>query len=259
MDGITEGDEPRTLFTLGELMAMPMPALPPFLPLEGTVGILSGPSGIGASWLALQIAISVACGRDVWNFGMGKVERGKVAVLNGIDPAVAIRHRVHALGGFLTAADRAGMGGSFLADRTGDAWEPLDQFARWLRVDRPVLVVLDRPERCFTDWPAGREPVMPALLRLEQALGEAGTAAIMVMPSIAHEDCPGWEPPFHAPWRGHLLPADPEGPLDQRRLTFALDRSSFAPVRRAIRRGPDGVLHGATRRGRGTAVIPTGR
>lgn len=63
--------------------------------LSGTVGALVSPGGLGKSWVALQMAIAVAGGPDLLRIGPGGV--GPVVYVAAEDPALAIRHRLHAL------------------------------------------------------------------------------------------------------------------------------------------------------------------
>jgi len=71
--------------------------------LAGTVGGVVSPGGAGKSMLALELSVLVAAGFDLSGFGCG-VERhtGKVVFLAAEDPADAIRHRLHALGRYMS-------------------------------------------------------------------------------------------------------------------------------------------------------------
>lgn len=67
--------------------------------LAGTVGALVSPGGTGKSMLAIELAILVASGFDISGFaGDQKFPRGDVVYLAAEDPAIAIEHRLHAIG-----------------------------------------------------------------------------------------------------------------------------------------------------------------
>lgn len=67
--------------------------------LAGTVGALVSPGGTGKSMLAIELAILVASRFDISGFaGDQKFARGDVVYLAAEDPAIAIEHRLHALG-----------------------------------------------------------------------------------------------------------------------------------------------------------------
>lgn len=85
------------------------PALDLILPgmLAGTVGSLVGSGGTGKSWLALQFAIAVAGGPDLADICPGA--SGPVLYLPAEDPASAIMHRLHALGGVIPEAERSAL------------------------------------------------------------------------------------------------------------------------------------------------------
>ena len=77
------------------------PALDFVLPglLAGTVGALVSPGGTGKSMLAIELAILVASCLDISGFaGNQKFARGDVVYLAAEDPAIAIQHRLHAIG-----------------------------------------------------------------------------------------------------------------------------------------------------------------
>lgn len=73
--------------------------------LAGTVGALVSPGGAGKSMMALQLAILVAGGADLVGFD-AVISHGRVVILAAEDPAEALEHRLHALGGHLDASQR---------------------------------------------------------------------------------------------------------------------------------------------------------
>lgn len=78
--------------------------LPGFL--AGTVGGLVSPGGIGKSWLALELAATVAACSGFDMLGLNIEHRGRVAVFAGEDPPPALHHRLHAIGAYMTEAVR---------------------------------------------------------------------------------------------------------------------------------------------------------
>jgi RecA-family ATPase len=73
--------------------------------LAGTVGALVSPGGAGKSMLALQLAALIAGGADLAGFDAA-IPHGRVVILAAEDPAEALQHRLHALGGHLDASQR---------------------------------------------------------------------------------------------------------------------------------------------------------
>jgi len=70
----------------------------------GTVGLLTSPGGAGKSMLALQIALSIATGRDDLHLGVG--ETGSVLFLAGEDPANVLHQRLHDLSNHYSPEER---------------------------------------------------------------------------------------------------------------------------------------------------------
>jgi len=73
--------------------------------LAGTVGALVSPGGAGKSMMALQLATFVACGANLVGFN-AEIPHGRVVILAAEDPAEALKHRLHALGGHLNVSQR---------------------------------------------------------------------------------------------------------------------------------------------------------
>lgn len=75
--------------------------------LAGTVGAIVSPGGAGKSLLALELSVLTASGLDLSGFGGGVVRPiGKVAFMAAEDPADAIVHRLHSLGGHIDSEHR---------------------------------------------------------------------------------------------------------------------------------------------------------
>jgi len=71
----------------------------------GSVGMLSGPGGIGKSMLALQIAIDVSCGSNLAGLSVGS--QGRVLLLNAEDPRDEISRRMWSAGQRLSDDERS--------------------------------------------------------------------------------------------------------------------------------------------------------
>ena len=71
--------------------------------VAGTVGLLVGMGSAGKSMLAIQIGISVACGRDVFGiFGSDPIA-GRVVYLSAEDQAPILHHRLYGMRDFIPA------------------------------------------------------------------------------------------------------------------------------------------------------------
>jgi RecA-family ATPase len=73
--------------------------------IQGTVGALISPGGHGKSFLAMELAIQIASGADVLDWGQ-ELKTGKVAYLAGEDPEVALHARLHHLGNYLSLCQK---------------------------------------------------------------------------------------------------------------------------------------------------------
>ncbi|MBJ7263750.1 MAG: AAA family ATPase, partial [Burkholderiaceae bacterium] len=82
--------------------------------VAGTVGALVSPGGTGKSMLILQLAAQVAGGPDL--LAVGELTKGSVIYLPAEDPPTAIHHRLHALGGHLTADERQAVADGLLIE-----------------------------------------------------------------------------------------------------------------------------------------------
>ncbi len=97
----------------------PPPALDFVLPglLAGTVGALVSPGGAGKSMFALELSILIATGKDLTGFtGGNEYKQGAVSLLATEDPAIALQHRLHALGGHLDQQQREQFAQNFLVE-----------------------------------------------------------------------------------------------------------------------------------------------
>jgi len=77
------------------LVSQPAPEPPDMVVsglLAGTVGAIVAPGGVGKSWVAAQLLLQVATGKDV--LGLGQVKTGSVAYFNAEDPAKMLEWRM---------------------------------------------------------------------------------------------------------------------------------------------------------------------
>lgn len=82
--------------------------------VAGTVGALVSPGGVGKSMLILQVAAQIAGGPDLLE--IGEMPTGGVVYLPAEDPSVAIHHRLHAFGTYLTAEQRQAVAKNLLIE-----------------------------------------------------------------------------------------------------------------------------------------------
>ena len=69
--------------------------------VAGTVGLLVGMGSAGKSMLAIQIGISVACGRDVFGIFGSDPAAGRVVYLSAEDQAPILHHRLYGMRDFI--------------------------------------------------------------------------------------------------------------------------------------------------------------
>jgi len=182
---------------LATLLAAPPPPLEFVLPglLPGTMGLLVSAGGVGKSMLALEIAASIAIGRDV--FGLfGEAPRpGKVIVVAAEDPAEILAHRLHALAKSLTAEERVifldrvrikgvlGQGWS-LGTWNGQSFQPsagLVTLAAEIEEWRPALVAFDTLNRCLAGISENDNAIVGAVVsEIERTIAPTRTAALVL-------------------------------------------------------------------------------
>lgn len=78
--------------------------------LAGTTGLLIGPGGVSKSMLAMQTALSLSMGRDLWHLwgdGGATLPQGRVVLLNLEDPPAILEHRLHDIGEALRPDEHA--------------------------------------------------------------------------------------------------------------------------------------------------------
>ena len=77
--------------------------------LAGTVGAIVGPGGASKTYLAEEIAVSVATGYDVTGGALQIKHSGPVLYLQAEDPVAVNHQRFHTIGQYLSPADRLAM------------------------------------------------------------------------------------------------------------------------------------------------------
>lgn len=88
--------EPVTLPTLASMQICERVFVIPGL-LTGTVGALVGESGVGKTFLALEIGMAVACGPDLLRIRMPNHGTGKVVYFGKEDPIPELQQRIKSL------------------------------------------------------------------------------------------------------------------------------------------------------------------
>lgn len=165
-------------------------ALRQVIPLPGQVGEIVGQPWGGKTWVALQLAASVACGRDLFEVGLTAADLGPVAYVRMQDVSEVVRFRLwHIVRELGAAADSLHLseapplrvvdayGKGQILDHAGkidsDAMKTLEAICRGRR-----LVILDPLARICPDVES------PALVSrtfavLEQVAQKTGAAIIV--------------------------------------------------------------------------------
>lgn len=179
-------------------LSAPPPTLDFVLPglLAGTMGVLVSPGGAGKSLLALELAVSIAAGRDIWHVAGGDPTPGPALVVSAEDPAVILARRLHALND--SALDpfdqpdvldrlriKAVHGRSFsLGSWDGSAFTPsadLHVLEREIAELRPRLIVFDTLNRCLAGIPENDNAAMGRIVsEIERIIAPTGTAALVL-------------------------------------------------------------------------------
>lgn len=118
---------------INDAFTTPPPALDFVLPgfLKGTVGLVASPGAVGKTWLALELCCAVASRKaNEQLLRLPMSEHGKAFFLSAEDTAIALRHRIHALGKFLCPDARNEVQKSFelisLVGKQTDLYPELD-------------------------------------------------------------------------------------------------------------------------------------
>lgn len=150
--------------------------------LAGTVGCLYSPGGVGKSFLALEIAASVA-GVDL--LGLGHHHTGRTLYIALEDPEIILRRRLHAIGSYLSVAQREVVAEhlELLPMLGGVPFDLQDgRSTDWLtaRAEGVRLVIIDTFSRSHScDESSNNE--MAGLLRILGHIGASTGAAILFL------------------------------------------------------------------------------
>lgn len=169
--------------------------------VSGTVGTLVSPGGVGKSILALESAMSIAAGQDLFSLwslnGRQPIHQGKVVIVAVEDPALVLQQRVHTLGLHLSEEDRQAIsrnlqilpafGLGFTITQIGEVGLQqslvMAAFHKWLVacVEKPRLVVFDTLNRCLGGASENSSSDMSLVMTtVEQMCRSTGCAALIV-------------------------------------------------------------------------------
>ena len=163
--------------------------------LAETVGVLLSPGGTGKSILALELATTIAAGRDAWGLAGADPTQGSVIFLSLEDPQIVLRERVRALeasrpGMIREAQDRlrirtchgTGFELATWEERRLRASEHCELLKRELgALDRPRLLVIDTLNRALAGLPENDNSVLSKVIsQIEQLISGTGAAALVL-------------------------------------------------------------------------------
>ena len=148
----------------------------------GTVGALVSPGGIGKSMMALQIAAQIAGGPDLLE--LGELSNGPVIYLPAEDPPVAIHHRLHALGAYLSDEQRQAVAAGLLIQPLIGS-QPNIMKPNWFDWFRRAgegrrLMVLDTLRRFHIEEENSSGPMAQVIGRMEAIAAETGCSIVFL-------------------------------------------------------------------------------
>ena len=160
--------------------------------LRGTVGALVAPGASGKSFLALEIAASIAatpCDNELFDgFGINPKSRGGVLYLALEDPAVVLQRRLHAMGAHIPPIHRTALALNLSIEPMLGAGLDLmdDQHLGWItqQAKGRQLVVIDTLSRAH-QLDENSNGDMSLLLRRLEAVGAQSGAAVLFVHHIS--------------------------------------------------------------------------
>ena len=160
--------------------------------LKGTVGALVAPGASGKSFLALEIAASIAatpCNDELFDgFGINPKGRGGVLYLALEDPAVVLQRRLHSMGAHIPPAHRAALAFNLCIEPMLGAGLDLmrDDHINWItqQATSRQLVVIDTLSRAH-QLDENSNGDMSLLLRRLEAVGAQSGAAVLFVHHIS--------------------------------------------------------------------------
>lgn len=160
--------------------------------LRGTVGALVAPGASGKSFLALEIAASIAAtpvnSAYFDGFGINPKSRGSVLYLALEDPQVVIVRRLHAMGQHISPAHRVAMSVNLaIKPLLGDGLDLMrDDHLQWIiqQAAGKQLVIVDTLSRAH-QLDENSNGDMSLLLRRLEAVGAQTSAAVLFIHHIS--------------------------------------------------------------------------
>ena len=163
--------------------------------LSGTVAMLAAPGAAGKSFLALQSAMSISCGNDLFNIWGEHPLPGHTLVLAVEDPAEILQHRIHNIGTTITEPERAMIaermavmplfGNSFgVACKNANgifesAW--IEEIIKYCKDVSVRLIIIDTLNRSLGGLDENSNGDMGALLAILESISKKTGAAIMIL------------------------------------------------------------------------------
>ena len=160
--------------------------------LQGTVGALVAPGASGKSFLALEIAASIAatpCNNEFFDgFGINPKGRGGVLYLALEDPAVVLQRRLHAMGAHIPTIHRTALAMNLVIEpMLGTGLDLMrDDHIEWItqQATGKQLFIIDTLSRAH-QLDENSNGDMALLLRRLEAVGAQSGAAVLFIHHIS--------------------------------------------------------------------------